>query len=126
MDKCGHCDNCTRAPETIEHKDVTIEAWQILKILEAVDAQGGRQTIAGLSDLARGLGGGSFEASGKRKKSKEKVQLDYDAVAGGKVGLSKDVRAPSFLLLISRFFCFVFPCPSLSSPKWNLSRISKR
>ncbi|KIJ15140.1 hypothetical protein PAXINDRAFT_180755 [Paxillus involutus ATCC 200175] len=104
MDKCGHCDNCTRAPETIEHKDVTIEAWQILKILEAVDAQGGRQTIAGLSDLARGLGGGSFEASGKRKKSKEKVQLDYDAVAGGKVGLSKDdIETLTVQLLVSRY-----------------------
>ncbi|KIK97438.1 hypothetical protein PAXRUDRAFT_31795 [Paxillus rubicundulus Ve08.2h10] len=104
MDKCGHCDNCTRAPETVEHKDVTTEAWQILKILEAVDVQGGRQTIAGLSDLARGLGGGSFEAGGKRKKAKAKVQLDYDAVAGGKVGLSKDdIETLIVQLLVSRY-----------------------
>ncbi|KAF9226214.1 ATP-dependent DNA helicase [Gyrodon lividus] len=104
MDRCGHCDNCTRAAETVEHKDVTIEAWQILKILEAVDAQGGKQTIAGLSDLARGLGGGSFEAGGKRKKTREKVQLDYDAVAGGKVGLSKDdIETLTVHLLVSRY-----------------------
>ncbi|KIJ63080.1 hypothetical protein HYDPIDRAFT_176149 [Hydnomerulius pinastri MD-312] len=104
MDKCGHCDNCTRAPETVEHKDVTVETWQLLKILEAVDAQGGRQTIAGLSDLARGLGGGSFDTGGKRQKVKEKVQLDYDAVAGGKVGLSKDdIETLTVQLLVSRY-----------------------
>ncbi|KAG8216338.1 ATP-dependent DNA helicase [Butyriboletus roseoflavus] len=90
MDKCGHCDNCTRPVETVLYKDVTLEAWQTLKIVQAVDSDGGRQTIAGLSDLARGAAGGSFEAAGKRKKSKEKVQLDYNAVAGGKVVLTKD------------------------------------
>lgn len=92
MDRCGHCDNCTRPPANVEHKDATVEAWQILKILEAVEGSGGRLTIAGLSDLARGLGGGSFETggSGKRRNAKEKIQIDYDSVAGGKVGLSKD------------------------------------
>ncbi|KAH7882286.1 P-loop containing nucleoside triphosphate hydrolase protein [Phlebopus sp. FC_14] len=106
MDRCGHCDNCTRGPETIERKDVTLEAWQLLKILKAVDAQGGRQTIAGLSDLARGLSGGIFDAGGKgkRKKTKEKVQLDYDAVSGGKVGLSKDDLETLIVhLLVSRY-----------------------
>lgn len=97
-DRCGHCDNCTRPPETVEHSDTTLEAWRILKILENVDANGGRQTIAGLGDLARGLGGGTFEANGKRRKTKEKVQLDYDAIASGKVGLSKDVRAHLMVL----------------------------
>ncbi|KAG1730305.1 P-loop containing nucleoside triphosphate hydrolase protein [Suillus lakei] len=92
MDRCGHCDNCTRPPDSVEHKDATVESWQILKILEAVEGSGGRLTIAGLSDLARGLGGGSFETSGggKRRNTKEKIQIDYDSVAGGKVGLSKD------------------------------------
>ena len=93
MDRCGHCDNCTRPPDNVEHKDATVEAWQILKILEAVEDSGGRLTIAGLSDLARGLGGGSFDTGGggKRRKTKERVQIDYNSVAGGKVGLSKDV-----------------------------------
>ncbi|OAX38744.1 ATP-dependent DNA helicase [Rhizopogon vinicolor AM-OR11-026] len=92
MDRCGHCDNCTRPPDNVEHKDATVEAWQLLKILEAVESSGGRLTIAGLSDLARGLGGGSFETggAGKRRKAKEKIQIDFDSVAGGKVGLSKD------------------------------------
>ncbi|KAG2152610.1 P-loop containing nucleoside triphosphate hydrolase protein [Suillus bovinus] len=92
MDRCGHCDNCTRPPANVEHKDATVEAWQILKILEAVEGSGGRLTISGLSDLARGLGGGSFETggSGKRRNAKEKIQIDYDSVAGGKVRLSKD------------------------------------
>lgn len=89
-DRCGHCDNCTRSPDTVEQRDVTLEAWQILKILETVSAQGGRQTIAGLGDIARGLGGGAFEASSKRRKTKEKLQFDYEAISGGKVELSKD------------------------------------
>lgn len=95
MDRCGHCDNCTRLPANVEHKDATVEAWQILKILEAVEGGGGRLTISGLSDLARGLGGGSFETGGggKRRNAKEKIQIDYDSVAGGRVGLSKDVSS---------------------------------
>lgn len=98
MDRCGHCDNCTRSPDNVEHKDATVEAWQILKILEAVEDSGGRLTIAGLSDLSRGLGGGSFETGGggKRRKAKEKIQIDYNSVAGGKVGLSKDVSSRWF------------------------------
>jgi ATP-dependent DNA helicase Q1 len=95
MDRCGHCDNCTRPSANVEHRDATVEAWQILKILETVEGSGGRLTIAGLSDLARGLGGGSFDAGGggKRRNAKEKIQIDYDSVAGGRVGLSKDVSS---------------------------------
>lgn len=92
MDKCGHCDNCTHPVGTVFNKDVTLEAWQTLKIVQAVDTEGGRQTIAGLSDLARGAAGGSFEAGSKRRKGKEKVRLDYSAIAGGEVVLIKDVR----------------------------------
>lgn len=133
MDKCGHCDNCTRPVETVLYRDVTLEAWQTLKIVQAVDTEGGRQTVAGLSDLVRGAAGGSFEAGGKRKKSKEKVHLDYNAVAGGKVVLSKDVCRPSafFFLKIAfadtcsimsyassvserLFFLFLFAIPLLS------------
>lgn len=89
-DRCGHCDNCTRSPETVERRDVTLEAWQILKILETISAQGARQTIAGLGDLARGLGGGAFEGGSKRRKTRDKLQLHYDSISGGKVELSKD------------------------------------
>ena len=90
--RCGHCDNCTRPPETVDQKDVTVEAWQILKIVAAVERQGGRLTLNGLSDLARGAGGGAFDAGGKGKgKAKEKTTLDLDEVAGGKITFSKDV-----------------------------------
>lgn len=111
MDKCGHCDNCTRPVDTVSHKDVTLEAWQTLKIIQSVHTEGGRQTISGLCDLARGAARGSFEAGGKRKTNKEKHQLDYDAVAGGKVILSKDVRYRS-VSLISLFsdMCSLMDC----------------
>lgn len=77
----------------MDQKDVTLEAWQILKIVESVQAQGGRITQNALGDLARGLGGGGFEATagqGKRK-AKEKHTLDINQVAGGKITLSRDV-----------------------------------
>ncbi|KAH7912757.1 P-loop containing nucleoside triphosphate hydrolase protein [Hygrophoropsis aurantiaca] len=111
MDRCNHCDNCTRPPESIANKDVTLEAWQILKTLAAVESRGGRVTINGIGDLARGLGGGKFDANvgGKRKKAKESVQLDCEAVAGGKLQLSKDdAEALIIHLLINDYLKEVF------------------
>ncbi|KAK7453535.1 hypothetical protein VKT23_011815 [Stygiomarasmius scandens] len=32
--KCGDCDNCLRSPDTIVSRDVTVEAWRILKIVK--------------------------------------------------------------------------------------------
>lgn len=97
LERCGHCDNCKRSPDSLDQKDVTLEAWQILKIAESVQAQGGRLTQKALGDLARGLGGGGFEATagqGKRKaKAKEKQNLDVNQVAGGKITLSGDVSS---------------------------------
>lgn len=93
--RCGHCDNCTRAPETVDRKDMTVEAWQILKIADAVQRHGGRLTLNGLGDLVRGSGGGAFDVAGggrgAKGKVKEKVAIDLDDIAGGKVCLSKDV-----------------------------------
>lgn len=101
VDRCGHCDNCTRPPEDIKQRDVTAEAWKLLKILESVNKDGGRLTIAGLSDVARGAHGGGFEAGGRRGSPKRKVCLDYDAIAGGTVALSKYVRACLAFLVVS-------------------------
>ena len=126
MDKCGHCDNCTHPVGTVFNKDVTLEAWQTLKIVQAIDSEGGRQTIAGLSDLARGAAGGSFEAGSKRKKVKEKVRLDYGAIAGGEVVLNKDVR-DYFYLFNSTFsdVYFVMSCTSsLFKRRFLLRRLS--
>nr|XP_031858167.1 uncharacterized protein CI109_006409 [Kwoniella shandongensis]KAA5525239.1 hypothetical protein CI109_006409 [Kwoniella shandongensis] len=94
---CGICDNCTRSPESIITKDVTVESWKILKIAQIVQSEGGRVTLANLGDLVRGLGGGTFGVvgggeEGRRKKRKltgEKGQLSLDEV-GGKVTMGKD------------------------------------
>ncbi|KAF8459232.1 P-loop containing nucleoside triphosphate hydrolase protein [Gautieria morchelliformis] len=91
---CGHCDNCTRPPETIDCRDVSLDAWQILKVVQQVERQGGRVTLGMLADLIRGAGGGSFGVVGNNRKgkgtAKEKIGLDLDEIAGGKVTLSKD------------------------------------
>ncbi|KAG8777037.1 hypothetical protein FRC12_000578, partial [Ceratobasidium sp. 428] len=91
---CGHCDNCTRPPETVCNKDVTLDAWIILRVAQTVDNEGGRVTVGMLADLVRGVGGQAFQVpSGGRKRRKsagEKVGLDLNEVTGGKTTLSKD------------------------------------
>lgn len=97
LTRCGHCDNCTRPPEEIDRRNVALETWQLLKIVSAVERDGANLTLNMLATLARGNGGGAYEViqggrgrKGKGK-TKEKVGLDLDDVAGGKVNLSKDV-----------------------------------
>ena len=92
LDPCGHCDNCTRSPKSVERKDVTLATWQILKIIEAVRKSGGKLTLGMLASLARGLQGGLYEVSqGGKNELKEKVKLDLEAVAGGPVDMKKTV-----------------------------------
>jgi superfamily II DNA helicase RecQ len=99
---CGHCDNCTCLPEDVDHKDVTIEAWQIVKICDSVHRSGQRFTVSQLADFVRG--GSSVDANtsiGGGKKGKEELaEMDLDAISGGKVTMNKDV-SPSNQL--SRF-----------------------
>ncbi len=97
LSKCGHCDNCTRAPDALEKKDVTLDAWRVLKVVQTIQEEGGQVTVGMLADLVRGAGGAAFsvaqQGGGRKRKSlsKEKVGLDLDAIAGGKVSLGKDV-----------------------------------
>lgn len=93
LTRCGHCDNCTRPPEAIEQRDVTVQAWQLVRIVEAIATEGGRATLGMLADLARGAGGGAFGVGGRngKGKSKEKVGLDLEAICRGKVDMSRDV-----------------------------------
>jgi ATP-dependent DNA helicase Q1 len=96
LSKCAHCDNCTRSPESVEDKDVTLDAWKILKVAHVIGEEGGRTTLGMLADLVRGAGGGAFEGGsggrGKGKgKAKEKKPLDLGVICGGKVDMSKEV-----------------------------------
>ncbi|KAI0747102.1 P-loop containing nucleoside triphosphate hydrolase protein [Daedaleopsis nitida] len=111
---CGHCDNCTRAPETLERLGVRtrVVAWQILRVLKAA---GGGVTMAQLCDLARGLGGSNkaqdaSEGRGKGKgRAKEKVSVDVHEVAGGKVELSKEqTEAVCVRLLVEGYIGLTF------------------
>ena len=103
--RCGHCDNCKREPESIERRDVTLQAWQILRVTQAIEQESGRVTVSMLADLVRGVGGGAFgvpsggRGRGKgRSGNKEKVGLDLEEIAGGKVLLSKEVLSSTILL----------------------------
>jgi len=116
LESCGHCDNCTRAPGNLDHRDMTVEAWKILKITEALQRSGGRLTLSQLGELVRGGGGGAFEMStgggGRKGKEKAKEKLDLKAIAGGSVNLTKDV---SVCLLTFLLVCLTFPLRKLST-----------
>lgn len=63
---CGHCDNCTRDPSTVENKDVTLDAWRILQHMKAFDASKVKVSMGELVTASRGLGG----ANSKTKRLK--------------------------------------------------------
>lgn len=80
------------------NEDVTVEAWQLLKVVEAASGEGGRLTVGMLADLSRGLGGGAFNVVSKGKgkaRAATKAAFDLDEVAGGKLTLSKEASESS-------------------------------
>ncbi|THU95817.1 ATP-dependent DNA helicase [Dendrothele bispora CBS 962.96] len=95
LDKCGHCDNCTRPASAIVKRDVTFETWQILKCLEEVTRNRGEVTLKQLAEMVRGVGanaatdGGGKKGKGKGK-GKEKSNVDLERVCGGKVEMKQD------------------------------------
>ncbi|KAG6862899.1 hypothetical protein C0991_009575, partial [Blastosporella zonata] len=93
LTRCGHCDNCSRTADDVIHKNVTRQAWQLVKIAKALNESGANVTLNSLAALARGNAGGSYEVSSRKGKgkTKEKQKLDLDEVAGGEVKLRKDV-----------------------------------
>ena len=99
MTPCGHCDNCTRPPETVDLRDVTEEAWQILTIVEAVQRQRGRVTLNKLADMARGPGKAEFGVASRGRKGKGKATtaaLDVGTADIKLVELHKDVSRRSY------------------------------
>jgi len=102
LDRCGHCDNCKRSDDSVERRDTTLAAWQLLKILQAVRQQGGKLTLGKLAALARGGGKGAYDVAsikGKRRET-ETLRLDLDPVSGGPVAMGKSVNISKFLLQV--------------------------
>ncbi|KAI0777314.1 P-loop containing nucleoside triphosphate hydrolase protein [Trametes elegans] len=115
--RCGHCDNCTRPPETLDRQDVRVPAWQLLRIAAALARTRQQVTLAQLCNVARGLGGadnddgggGGGRGRGKGKGGQKKVSVDLQEAAGGKVELSKEhTEALCVRLLVDRFLEFSF------------------
>jgi ATP-dependent DNA helicase Q1 len=82
LTRCGHCDNCTRSPDSISMRDVTLESWQILKVLESITRDGGRVTMPMLADITRGV----------KWVGKARFTVDLDNLIGGKITMNRDVR----------------------------------
>jgi len=82
---CGHCDNCKRPPENVETRDVTEDAWKLLKVLKAV--QNRPMTLKQLTSLARGNSGGTYDIPGGGK-----GKIDIEEVIGSPMKLKPIVR----------------------------------
>lgn len=78
---CGHCDNCTRDPSTVENKDVTLDSWRVLQKMKALDGSKVKATMNELVEAARGLGGAGSKA--------KKVKANSASVAGGSGDVDK-------------------------------------
>lgn len=91
-DRCEHCDNCKRPPESWTPKSVSLESWIILKIMERIASQQGQITMSKLITLSRN-GGGFSVARGKRKRGQAEAEenIDLQELVGGKVTLSPAV-----------------------------------
>src|ERR1700722_4638909 len=113
LETCGHCDNCTRLPGHVDHQDVTLEAWQILKVSDQIRRSCCRATVNMLADLVRGLGHWSIAVSGGKTGEKDKFHVDIDDIAGGKIGLNKDVSGSLWL--------FVMAYPQMSTAHGDLA-----
>lgn len=90
LERCGHCDNCKRAADATENKDVSFQAWQLLKIVEHLHNNKANITLNLLVGLAKNASNGAFEVGQGRVRRKERI--DLEEVAGGVVDLSKAVR----------------------------------
>ncbi|KAF8880470.1 P-loop containing nucleoside triphosphate hydrolase protein [Gymnopilus junonius] len=89
LDPCGHCDNCTRSPESIERRDVTLATWKVLKVANEVHQAGGRLTMGKLATLVRGGNKGMYEVTVGRRAAIER-NLDLPDLIGGPVELTKN------------------------------------
>lgn len=91
---CGHCDNCTRDPSTVENKDVTLDAWRVLQKMKALDGSKVKATMNELVEAARGLGGAGSKA--------KKVRVDSVSAVGGSGGVDKVEMSEKVRLRIAR------------------------
>ncbi|KIY65210.1 ATP-dependent DNA helicase [Cylindrobasidium torrendii FP15055 ss-10] len=81
MDPCGHCDNCIRSGSEKEGRDVTLEIWQLVKLMQAVCVCGSRYTAQQIVELAR---------KGATRKNASAETVDMERVCGGLIKLDKE------------------------------------
>lgn len=82
---CGHCDNCLRDKDTIERRDVTFPAWQLMKLVNEATRVNVNLTFVELVKAARG-------------NKVAKLPLTIGELTGGNVGLSAEV-SPIYRLI---------------------------
>lgn len=97
LDRCGHCDNCTREPGSVKRIDLRLPAWQTLKAAEAVKKCGARLTLRQLGEIVRGLNHGKVNIPRGRRRTQGTATIDMEEIAGGKVKLSREVHISVYL-----------------------------
>lgn len=97
LERCGHCDNCLRDPNSYKSEDRTLEAWQVLKVAEEAYNLRGNVTIASLAALAAGHRQSKIQVK-QRRGGPIEMQIDVNRIAGGKVGLPISVGCHSVSL----------------------------
>ncbi|VDB87821.1 unnamed protein product [Peniophora sp. CBMAI 1063] len=56
LGRCGHCDNCTRAPDSIVSRDITEDGWRVLNIVAKGVQSVVNLTLADVAGALRGTG----------------------------------------------------------------------
>jgi hypothetical protein len=117
---CGHCDNCKkffhRFPQPLVKQDVTIQAWQIVSVVEMAAYHHRRVTVKQVAQIAMGKIKDAFdvvsswnaEAKGVRNKVKTErgestLASEMALIKSGKVPWRQEVCGPGLLMSETNF-----------------------
>ena len=103
LERCGHCDNCTRSPEALEKFGpiARLGAWRLLRVAQAARRD---LTLSQLYDLARGkdVAAPAGKGRGRRKSGAgQAATVDVEGLTGDKNDLSREVSAVTPYSLLS-------------------------
>ncbi|TFK70701.1 ATP-dependent DNA helicase [Pluteus cervinus] len=106
LSRCGHCDNCKRKDGVLK-QEITLQVWQLLQIVEAVERSGLQVTFRKLASFATGH---KVQFSTNSRRGSERVTgLNLTTICDGRVrGSSSDVEYILGHLLIKEYLVLAF------------------